>query len=220
MGINKPYSVVIADDHKSILDDVQYKFEKYPEIVNIVGVAKTTSGAYDLVIQKKANILITDLAMEGMPALIMVEKLVKEAPDTKILIYTAHDELSLAYTFRKAGAHGFLGKEEGPEWFIEAIESIMISSNWISPIYQKYLVDHDMLEEFEIRGDKLTKREIEVISYVINGDSNNEIAKKLFISEGTVKYHLNNILRKLHVKNRTEAALFAREKGGILGIIV
>lgn len=206
--------IVLVDDHHvvrkglALLLNSQEDFEV---------VAEATNGA-EAVQQAKElspDIIVMDLVMPVLNGIEATKQIIENNPKQKILILTSFSDQDYAIPVLEAGANGYLLKESNPDDVIIGIRKIM---NGEKTIHSK--VTDELLLALHTRKNNesplhhsLTKREKEVLKEITNGKSNKEIASSLFITEKTVKTHVSNILAKLNVQDRTQAALYAiREK--------
>ena len=158
----------------------------------------------------KPNVILMDLRMPQMNGVKATEAILKLSPDIKILILTTFMEDEEIYESMKLGACGYLLKDATPETILEAIRKVILGGTVIEPQVASKLIKH---LKHDIEGtsealSQLTGRELEIARGISQGLSNKEIANDLFVSEGTVKNHLTNILEKLSLRDRTQLAIF------------
>ncbi|MBL0385883.1 response regulator transcription factor [Tumebacillus sp. ITR2] len=203
--------VLLCDDHTILRDGLRNLLEGESDL-HVVGEASDGQQAIDAVQELQPDVILMDINMPGMGGVEAVEKLTAEHPNIRILILTMynHDE----YLFRtiRAGAKGYLLKDSPVSEVVEAIRKVMSGGSVLNPS----LTDKLMASYREPRdesAEKLSPRELEVLTALVQGLSNKLIAEQLFISETTVKLHISNIYRKLGVKSRSQAIMYAvREK--------
>jgi len=200
--------VLLVDDHPLFRQGVQEALSQGEEVV-VVGEATNGKEAVEKARQLQPDVVLMDLLMPILGGLEATAVLHKEMPQLAILILTVSEkEKDLAQAL-KFGARGYLLKNADPQELLEAIQRVARGEVSISPVMAAKLLAEFPREE----EPRLTEREGEVLKLVAQGATNREIAEQLFITENTVKVHLRNILEKLHLKNRAEAAAYAVRTG-------
>ncbi len=143
-----------------------------------------------------------------------IESIVHSNPEARILVLTSFAADDKVFPAIKAGASGYLLKDTGPEELVEAIQQVYRGESSLHPtIARKLLTEVSQPPSGKQTTDPLTERELEVLRLIAKGKSNQEIADELVISEATVRTHVSNILGKLHLASRTQAALYALREG-------
>jgi len=213
--VGESIRILIADDHELVRQGLEALLSKTPGM-EIVAQAKNGEEAVELALSKNPDIILMDLLMPIKNGIEATREIKKSAPDAKILIITSFSEDEKVFQAIKAGALGYLLKDSSPQELLEAIENICNGRMSLHPHIALKLIDElnkppDV--ELPATEEPLTEREIEVLKLVAKGLSNQDIAEKLVVSERTVGSHVSNILSKLHLANRTQAALFALRKG-------
>lgn len=153
------------------------------------------------------DITLMDLRMPGMGGAPAIEAIRKKFGDARIIVLTTYDGDENIYRALKAGARGYLLKDSGKDDLLSAIRAVHEGRSYVPPEIATRLVTRTQA------GAPLTTREIEVLQLMAEGKSNKEIGAALFISEGTVKTHVNSIHEKLSVSDRTEAVIVALKRG-------
>jgi len=202
--------VLIADDHRLMIEGIRLALAEHPEI-EIVGEAISGSKVLPLVGQTSPDIVLLDIRMPGMDGLTCLELIRRRHPDVKVVMLSGSQETEQIQAALKRGASGFIVKTVDP-FEIPAILQQVAGGSASSTVYQAWGavdIDHDRIA----RARGLTTREIAILKAVARGLSNNLIAKELWVTEQTVKFHLTNIYRKLDVVNRTAATRFAYQHG-------
>ena len=211
--------VLLVDDHAifrrgiaSILRD--------QENLEVVGEPADGNEGVEKAKALHPDVVLMDLNMPNCGGLEATLRLQTEAPPTNIVILTISEKESDLYAAMKAGARGYLLKESDPEELIEGIHQIARGGVIVSPAMANKLLAELQAERPPVvepgaQGDLsgLSRREVEVLQEVAKGSSNKGIASSLFISENTVKTHLRNIMDKLHLANRSQAAAYAVQAG-------
>jgi two-component system, NarL family, response regulator LiaR len=143
-----------------------------------------------------------------------IEEIKQEDPDARILVLTSYSDDEKVFAAIKAGALGYLLKETSTKELLQAIHDVYRGESSLHPaIARKLIRELNRPSNLPPADEPLTEREIEVLIFVARGYSNQDIANALFISERTVRTHVSNILSKLHLANRTQAALYALKEG-------
>lgn len=165
--------------------------------------------------QLRPGIILMDIRMPNCSGIEATRLIKAELPDTKIIMLTVSEEEDDLFEAISSGAHGYLLKDMRPEELFEMLEDALLGEAVIAPpmaqrILQAFIGEaHRRAEMGEPQAD-LSPREIEVLELASRGSTNREIAEQLFISVGTVKNHIHNILDKLHLKNRAQIAAYGR----------
>jgi DNA-binding NarL/FixJ family response regulator len=205
-------NVLLIDDHKLTREGTRSVLEQASDI-RVVGEGQDGHEAKQLTAALKPDVLLLDLQMPG-PSPAEIEAWVrKNYPETVTLVLTAHDRDTYLAGMAKAGAVGYIIKEEAAERLIEAIRRAVRGEILFTEKQRKRMEAWEM--EARDRWGKLSSREREVLRLVAEGLMNQEISERLEISEKTVANHVSRILQKLRATNRTEAAIWAVRKGFI-----
>lgn len=201
-------TILIVDDHPLVRTGLVSLFS-FEEDLSCIGEAATNDEAFQVVIEKKPDIVLVDLRLGNESGFDLVEKS-KNVSDCKFIVLTSSAHLADFQKAKEVGAHGYILKEALPEELLFAIRLVSSGRKYYDPGIME-LIMGDSEEEDTISS--LTPKEMEVLRELGTGLSNKEIASKLFISENTVKKHVSQILDKLQLADRTQAALFANVKG-------
>lgn len=214
--------VLIADDHH-LFREMLYHTLTDEEDIEVVGEASNGAETIDKARNLKPDIILLDINMPAINGLEAIRVIKKENPASKVVILTALEEDSFIFQFIKEGATGYLMKDTNSQEVIRAIRAAYSGESLIQPrIVNKILKEFCKLSEKSekvIDKDKtgilavLTEREKEVLTLVVKGQNNKEIASNLFISETTVKTHVANLMNKLNLRDRVEMVLFAIKSG-------
>lgn len=200
--------VVLVDDHAVVRQGLRFLLEQQPDI-EVVGEGKDGAQGVDLVTSLLPDVVLLDLLMPKMDGLTAVREMKRTTPSTQIIILTSFYEDNQVFGAIKAGAISYLLKDASPEDLVEAVRAAARGEGVLHP-----MVAARVLREMQQRSplDWLTARELEVLTLIARGRSNAEIAAELVIGEGTVKTHVSNILTKLHLADRTQAAIYALQQ--------
>ena len=200
--------VLIVDDHEM----VRLGLSSYFSVLNdIEVVAEAADGLEGLkkALNYKPDVILMDLVMDKMDGVESTEEILKEWPDAKIIILTSFIDDEKVYPAMAAGAQSYLLKTSSASEIAEAIRRTYLGEEIIEERVSQKLATRDEKKQTKILHEDLTKRELEVLSLITEGLSNQEIATRLFITIKTVKTHVSNILSKLEVSDRTQATIYA-----------
>jgi NarL family two-component system response regulator LiaR len=208
-----PIRILIVDDHVVVREGIRTLLGSVPDM-QVVGEA--VDGA-DAVAQTRAldpDVVLMDLIMPTMNGIEAIAKITRENPDVRILVLTSFSEEDMVFPAIEAGALGYLLKDSSPAQLIQAIQDVHGGQASLHPsIALKLIKELKRPTTLPPAEQPLTGRELAVLKLVAQGLTNPEIADRLVISEWTVRTHIRNILGKLHLANRTQAALYALREG-------
>ena len=205
--------VLIVDDHIVVREGLR-AFISTQSGVEIIGEAESGEQAVKLVRQLHPDVILMDLVMAGMGGIEATRCIKKENPDARILVLTSFADDDKVFPAIKAGALGYLLKDSTPQQRLQAIHDVHHGVSSLHPLVANKLIrELNRPPDLPPTGEPLTNRELIVLELVARGLSNIDIAEKLNLSEWTVRTHISNILSKLHLANRTQAALYALREG-------
>jgi DNA-binding NarL/FixJ family response regulator len=216
-----PVRVLVVDDQVYVREGLKTLLE-IEEAVEVVGEARDGVEALRQVALLGPDVALVDARMPRMDGIELIGRLSEEHPEVACIVLTTFDEDELVFGGLRAGARGYLLKDTPPEELVAAIEKVRRGEDVLgAPVLAKVISElrrapGPSVERRRAEGrdaGALSEREAEVLGLVGRGDTNKEIAEKLFIAEGTAKNHVHKILRKLGLRDRTEAALYAAERG-------
>jgi len=210
--------IVVADDHTLIREGIRALLALVPDM-SLVGEAKDGTEAVRVVVDARPDVLLLDMRMPGGDGLWVVRELRRRELLPSTLILSTFDDDAAALDVVRAGARGFLLKDVTLDRLVDAVRTLAAGGTMIRP-----LMTARAEGELATRGVQvpaapdgeladLTEREREVLRLLASGFSNREIARALFVAEGTVKNHVSNILTKMGVRDRTRAVIKAAERG-------
>lgn len=207
--MNNPISVLIVDDHPLFRRGVRL-FLQAVEGITLLGEADSGEAALKALENTAADVVLLDLQMPGLDGIETAQRVPEVCPGAKILILTSMGSWSQVSRALKAGAAGYVMKDAEPDELIAAIRAVAAGGSYLGAQATAELLEHmSGPGQTSDLQEPLSAREEEVLILIAQGQSNREIAQQLFLSEKTVKTHVANILQKLNVKSRTQAALYA-----------
>jgi len=204
--------IVIADDHPIVRNGIKNELLRTDDI-EVVGEAEDGDESLQQAITLEPDVLLLDINMPGLRAIEVVREISKREGKTKILVLSAFGDLEYILAMLKAGASGYMLKDEEPATIAKGIRAISKGETWLSADVATRLVFASVRSEKNFGMSELTSREKEVLTLIAKGHDNQKIAKNLTISEGTVKNHVSNIYDKIAVNSRAEAVAWAWQHG-------
>jgi DNA-binding NarL/FixJ family response regulator len=209
--------VLLADDHSLFRNGIASLLKSRKDI-RVVGEASDGAEAIEQARKLKPDIILMDISMPKCDGLQAVQTIKQEAPQIRIVILTVSDDDRNLFTAIKNGADGYLLKTIEPDELYEMLARVHRGEAPISGIMaNRILQEFRQLKQGRGRAsqteEELSARETGILELVVRGETNSEIAKELGITENTVKIHLRNVLEKLHMHNRIQAALYAVHQG-------
>jgi NarL family two-component system response regulator LiaR len=205
--------ILIADDHAVVRHGLRALITTEPDL-ELVGEASDGVEAVNLHAQLKPDVTLMDMAMPRKTGLEAIIDIMRSNPQARIMVLTSFAEDEQVFPAIKAGATGYLLKDTAPRELLQAIRDVHCGQVSLHPTIARKLVGElKRPSDLPPAEDPLTEREVQVLALVARGLANQEIADLLFIGERTVRTHISNILGKLHLANRTQAALYAQREG-------
>ncbi|NMB69344.1 MAG: response regulator transcription factor [Chloroflexi bacterium] len=207
--------VMIADDHGIVRKGISALLATEPGIV-VVEEAGDGKTAVERALAVKPDVILMDLMMPVMDGIEATRQITKALTGTRVLVLTSFAANDQVFPAIKAGALGYLLKDSSPEDLVEAIRQVYRGEAWLHPAIARKVMQElakPAAQPAEGSPDDLTEREMDVLKLLTQGQSNKEIAERLVVSEATVRTHVSNILNKLHLVSRTQAALYALRQG-------
>jgi DNA-binding NarL/FixJ family response regulator len=215
--------LLIADDHTMFLNGLRMLLATNPNY-HVMGTAQNGTEVLDILNKEEIDVVLMDINMpvlSGYDATIILNK---RFPNTKIIVLSMLADAASVRKMLEAGAQGYIFKNAGEEELFEAIDTVAQEAYFVTEGMQDVLQDFlkkkkDVLKGYEkMETNPLSQREIEILKMIMDGNTNNEIADKLFLSNRTVDTHRKNILAKLQLKNTAALVKYATEKAVFLGI--
>jgi NarL family two-component system response regulator LiaR len=205
--------ILLADDHAVVREGLRALIET-EQGMTLVGEAADGVEAVQKSRALEPDVILLDLVMPRKGGIEAIREIKEQNPRARILVITSFAEDDKVFPAIKAGAQGYLLKDSSPRELIKAIHDIHQGQPSMHPtIARKLMREIQRASELPMAEEPLTEREVEVLSLVAQGLTNQEIADRLFVSERTVRSHVSSVLRKLHLANRTQAALYALREG-------
>lgn len=205
--------VLVVDDHTIIRKGIRAVLDLVPDI-ELVGEAANGKQAAKMDRELAPDVVLMDLMMPEMDGIECIKQIKAVRPGARILVLTNFAGEDMIFPAIKAGAMGYHLKDSSPEALIDAIRQVNKGVASLHPsIAKKVLEEFYNAEKHPLLEEPLTQREVEVLKLIAQGLENRDIAEHLVISEATVRTHVSNILGKLHLSSRTQAALYALREG-------
>jgi two-component system, NarL family, response regulator LiaR len=205
--------ILMADDHPVVRRGLRTLINSEPGM-ELVDEAADGVEAVEKVKSHQPDVILLDLMMPRMGGLEAIGEIKKDNPEARILILTSFAEDDKVFPAIKAGALGYLLKDSSPDELLEAIRDVYRGESSLHPTIARKLINElSQPSALPPTTDPLTEREVDILRLVAQGLTNHEISERLVLSEWTVRTHVRNILDKLHLANRTQAALYALREG-------
>lgn len=212
--MNERIRILIVDDHPLIREGLRAILETQPDM-ELVGEARDGNEAVARAQALKPDVILMDLALPHMDGVEATRQIIQNDPLVRVLILSNYLDDDKVFGVLKAGAKGYLIKETNPQDLRQAVRAVYQGKSALDPAVQRKLVDQfaQTTGKSASSKDNLTEREQEVLRLIAQGLTNPQIGHKLSIAEGTVRFHVSNVLKKLGLKNRTQAVLYAVHNG-------
>jgi DNA-binding NarL/FixJ family response regulator len=211
---NEPVSVLVVDDHPVVRLGVSMMLAQESGL-RVVGEASGCAQAWDMLLGLRPDVILGDLMLEDGNACDLMQKMQAEGIAGQVLVYTAHSGEAQVLETLRAGASGYIIKGSTPQRLIDAIHTVARGDSYLDPAIASQVMGRlgRANERRAPHSRELTQRESTVLNALALGKRNKDIAGELFITERTVKYHINGLFTKLRVSNRTQAVRAAVEQG-------
>lgn len=206
--------ILVVDDHAIVREGLRAIIDSKADM-EVVGEAADGIEAALIAKTLQPDVILMDIVMPHKNGIEAINEIMQENPQTKILVLTSYTEDEKVFAAIKAGAMGYVLKETTPHDLLQAIRDINRGDSILHPfIARKLILElHPAEVNLSCPEKTLTERELEILKLLAHGLKNGDIGERLRISERTVGAHISNILDKLHLSNRTQAALYALRKG-------
>lgn len=209
--MKSPIRILIVDDHRVVRMGLQAMMASKPGL-KVVGEASDGIEAIQKAQTLLPDVILMDLVMPTLDGIKAIQKIKQVIPEIQILVLTSFTDQDKIFSALEGGASGYVLKDTTPGELLMAIEAVLRHEAFLSPsIASRIIKKFNKSKEKPSHTEPITSREEEVLALVARGYSNQEIADLLFISPRTVGAHVSSILEKLHLENRTQAALYAIE---------
>lgn len=199
--------ILIADDHPVVRIGIQGVIARIADY-EVIGEAVTGDEALQFVENQLPDVLILDINMPGLKAVNVVRQIEQKDLPTRVLVMTSFGDAAIVQGMLKAGATGYLLKDEGPTDVVEAIRAVAAGEIWFSPSLRPVV---EAMNSAQPGFEELNEREVEVGQLVTQGLTNKEIARQTGIAERTVEFYITQMFHKLQVASRVEMALWFKE---------
>ena len=205
--------IILVDDHEVVRLGLKSLLDRHPQF-EVVGEASSARDALEQVAALEPDVVVMDIRLPGTSGIEACEQIVDQYPNTKVIMLTSYAEDEMLFSAIRAGASGYVLKQIASEELVKAIEAVGRGEALLDPavtqrVFQE--VRRAVKEEEASAFQHLSQQEKHVLLLVSEGKTNREIAKNLFLGEGTVRNYVSSILSKLGVNNRAEAAAYAVE---------
>lgn len=214
----KPIRVFIAEDHPLTRQGLRYSLKEEAGF-EIVGEEADGSSVIEQVLQIKPDVVLMDIILIGLDGIQATRSIKEQSPETKIIMLTSHDSDEYIFSAFAAGADGYCLKNIAGDKLRQSIRSVADGVGWLDPAIAKKVLQTSVQHTPATAAPKtpskyhLSARELEVLTLVVEGLSNQEIGSKLFLSPETIKSHMRKVFEKLLVADRTQAAVKALREG-------
>ena len=212
--MNEPITVLLVDDHAMVRQGVRAFLDTQNDIA-VVAEAGSGEEAVRLATEHAPDVALVDLIMPGMDGVEATRRLTARSPRTNVVVLTSYHDDEHVFPAIRAGALSYILKEVGPDELADAVRKAAVGEAVLHPQVAARVVRelHGARRDEPNAFHDLSERELEVLKLIAEGLSNAEISNRLFISEKTTKSHVSNILSKLHLADRTQAAVYAWREG-------
>lgn len=204
--------ILIVDDHPLIREGLRAVLETQPDL-ELVGEACDGYEAVRQALALKPDVILMDLALPRKDGIEAMREILRSMPGVKVLVLSNYLDDEKVFGALRAGAKGYILKETGSQEVRQAVRNVYQGKAALDPAVQRKLVDQLVGSSVSLPENELTEREREVLRLMARGFTNPQIASQMSVAEGTVRYHVSNVLRKLGLENRTQAVLYALQRG-------
>lgn len=212
--LSEPITLLLVDDHRVVRLGLASYFKTLPDI-QVVGEASNGQEAVELVTQLAPDVVLMDLYMPDMDGVEATRQVKQQSPRTQVIVLTSYHADEHIFPAIRAGALSYVLKDIDPDELADAVRRAHAGEAVLHPRVAARMVQEisGTRQEAVNPFHELTERELQVLRLIAGGKNNREIAEELTISDKTVKSHITNILSKLHLADRTQAAVYAWQEG-------
>ena len=216
--MTSPIRVLVVDDHDLVRAGIARLLADFPELA-VVGEAGSAGEAVARTLTLRPDVILMDVNMPVEDGIAATRRIRQEQPDTRVIMLTMHGGDQDVFDAIRAGAHGYLLKDASAEEVVSAIKAVAGDGAVITPRLARRLLDElahqpPAVEPAKTHAlDDLSAREVEILTLIAGGESSRSIARRLYLSENTIKHHTSTIFQKLHVHHRSQAAVEAVRRG-------
>ena len=207
----KHLRILLVDDHEVVRLGLKALLSRYPQF-EVVAEASNADEALARAEQYRPDVVVMDVRLPGRSGIEATREITQTMPDVEVIVLTSYAEDDLLFDAIRAGASGYVLKQIGSDDLIRALEAVGRGEALLDPKLTRRVFDRVRDAERQAEGSvfaELTEQELRVLALVAEGRTNKEIARQLFLSNGTVRNYVSNLMHKLGVGNRAEAAAFA-----------
>lgn len=213
--MDKKIRVLIVDDHAIVREGLRGLIEVEPDM-ELVGEASSGIEGVEKALALRPDVILMDLLMPGKDGVTAIKEIKAQWDEARVMVLTSFLEDDQVFPAIESGALGYILKDTQPDELLDAIRGVYQGETMLHSSIAKMIMKR--IQESSEGNKKpeeteLTERELDVLRLIAHGDGDRDIAEKLVVSERTVHFHVGNILSKLHLANRTQAALYAIRKG-------
>jgi NarL family two-component system response regulator LiaR len=213
--MDKKIRVLIVDDHAIVREGLRGLIEVEPDM-ELVGEASSGTEGVEKALALRPDVILMDLLMPGKDGVTAIKEIKAQWDEARVMVLTSFLEDDQVFPAIESGALGYILKDTQPDELLDAIRGVYQGETMLHSSIAKMIMKR--IQESSEGNKKpeeteLTERELDVLRLIAHGDGDRDIAEKLVVSERTVHFHVGNILSKLHLANRTQAALYAIRKG-------
>ena len=214
MDHNKPISVLIVDDHPVVRKGVGSLLSQYSNI-QVIGETGSFTTAVSVIQEQKPDVVLLDIRLGDKSGIDLAQHLRRINSSTRVIILTSYEDKAYISLAAQAGVYGYLSKSTSPEFLIEAIEAVHAGERRLSPSVGGKALEHlEELSALQVQTDiGLSDQELQLLVLLMEGASTEDMTKKLYLSERTVKRKIQDILTKLGATNRAQAVAEAFKRG-------
>ena len=203
--------ILLVDDHEVVRLGLKSLIDRYDNL-KVVAEAGGEAQAVQTALEMKPDVVLMDIRLAGGSGIDACAEIVHLLPETKVIMLTSYAEDELLFAAIRAGASGYVLKQVGSQDLVRTIEAVSRGESTLDPSLTQRIFDEmrrSMQRQEKEAFDELTSQEMQVLALIMEGRTNKEIAAALFLSQGTVRNYVSNVLAKLEVSNRAEAAAYA-----------